>query len=127
MYNTGEIEALLRPPQQLLDAPRTCCAVSSISAVQCAMRSPDRLAAPPPYSPAQTTSSRLTGRDTRGRPNLALLPLPILYRIVALTLDERATPNRWRADPEEERVRRVWGLHQGLRGVSRSFWLGTYL
>lgn len=59
-----------------------------------------------------------------GRPNLGQLPLPILFRIVSLTLDPRATPSRWMSDEEEEKVRRVSGLFWGLRGVSRSFWLG---
>jgi hypothetical protein len=74
--------------------------------------------APPPYTPSFPTSCST-------RPNLANLPLPLLFRIISLTLDQDATPSRWMSDREEERVRRVWALFRGLRGVCRSFWLGT--
>ena len=77
----------------------------------------------PPYSPAQTFAA--TTRRPGSRPSIALLPLHLLHRIVSLTLDSRATPSRFSADPQEERVRRVWALFRGLRGVDRRFYLGA--
>nr|XP_031858968.1 uncharacterized protein CI109_005636 [Kwoniella shandongensis]KAA5526040.1 hypothetical protein CI109_005636 [Kwoniella shandongensis] len=83
----------------------------------------DTFAPPPPYYPtANTTLSHRRG-DPHGRASINSLPLHLVHRILLLTLDRRATPSRFWSDPEEERVRRIWGLFRGLRGVNRVFWL----
>lgn len=76
---------------------------------------------PPPYTPSYPS---LPSTGTR---NLSNLPLPVLFQIISYTLDPRSTPNRWVSDIAEERVRRIWGLFIGLRGVCRSFWLGKLM
>nr|KIR47611.1 hypothetical protein I312_03379 [Cryptococcus bacillisporus CA1280] len=77
-------------------------------------------APPPPYTPLV-----LSGR-TSTKPSLANLPLHVVHRILILTLDQKATPSKFWSDPEEERVRRLWGMFRGLRGVNRVFWLGKF-
>ncbi|ODN85861.1 hypothetical protein L198_07425 [Cryptococcus wingfieldii CBS 7118] len=68
----------------------------------------------PPYVHAPPTATP---------PALTALPIHLIHRILLLTLDHRATPSRFWSDPEEERVRRLWALFRGLRGVCRVFWL----
>jgi hypothetical protein len=51
------------------------------------------------------------------------LPINVLHRIIAFTLDSKATPSRFMGDEEEERVRRIFQLFYGLRGVDRRFYL----
>ncbi|ODN81428.1 hypothetical protein L202_01859 [Cryptococcus amylolentus CBS 6039] len=68
----------------------------------------------PPYVHAPPTAAR---------PSLTTLPVHLVHRILLLTLDQQATPSRFWSDAEEERVRRLWALFRGLRGVSRVFWL----
>ncbi|WVR07855.1 hypothetical protein IAU60_004898 [Kwoniella sp. DSM 27419] len=72
-------------------------------------------APPPPYV-------SVVQRDPSSK-GIAALPLHLVHRILSLTLDQRATPSRFWSDPEEERVRRIWALFRGLRGVNRVFWL----
>ncbi|KAK8853040.1 hypothetical protein IAR55_003741 [Kwoniella newhampshirensis] len=79
----------------------------------------DTFAPPPPYFPTASTSLR----SRSGKASMTSLPLHLVHRILLLTLDRRATPSRYWSDPEEERVRRIWGLFRGLRGVNRVFWL----
>lgn len=83
--------------------------------------SPSLGAPPPPYTPS-TSYPVPKGRKA----NLATLPLPLQFRIISLTLDPKATPSRWMSDDDEEKIRRVYGLFLGLRGVCRSFWLSEY-
>ncbi|KAL1413311.1 hypothetical protein Q8F55_001067 [Vanrija albida] len=54
---------------------------------------------------------------------LTSIPLGVLHRILQLTLDPRATPERYRADPEVESARRLWWLFRSIRGVDRRFFL----
>lgn len=77
-------------------------------------------APPPPYTPLAPP-----GRPS-AKPSLANLPLHIVHRILILTLDQKATPSKFWSDPDEERVRRLWGMFRGLRGVNRVFWLGKF-
>ena len=70
---------------------------------------------PPPYAPA--TQVR------HGPANMSNLPINVLHRIIAFTLDHKATPSRFMGDEEEERVRRIFQLFYGLRGVDRRFYL----
>ncbi|WVF73215.1 hypothetical protein IAT40_008034 [Kwoniella sp. CBS 6097] len=79
----------------------------------------------PPYTPS---SSRQYGRQAqvsgkRGKAGMSSLPIHLIHRILSLTLDQRATPSTYESDPEEERVRRIWALFRGLKGVNRVFWL----
>ncbi|OWZ36264.1 hypothetical protein C356_04741 [Cryptococcus neoformans c45] len=74
-------------------------------------------APPPPYTPLAHS-----GRPS-AKPCIANLPLHIVHRILIFTLDQKATPSKFWSDPEEERVRRLWGMFRGLRGVNRVFWL----
>lgn len=94
------------------DAPHPDCHYPLLT-----LRSTMPLLGPPPYTPP---SAR------RGKASITALPLSVLYRIVRLTLDQRATPSRFSADEQEERVRRIWGIFRGLRGVDRRFYLGKY-
>lgn len=71
---------------------------------------------PPPYAP--------TKQVRHGPPNLSNIPINVLYRIATLTLDQKATPSRFMGDAEEERIRRIFQLFYGLRGVDRRFYLG---
>jgi len=71
---------------------------------------------PPPYAPTQQIRV--------GPANLSNLPIHVLHRIIAFTLDQKATPSRFMGDEEEERVRRIFQLFYGLRGVDRRFYLG---
>ncbi|WVQ72956.1 hypothetical protein IAR50_002518 [Cryptococcus sp. DSM 104548] len=68
----------------------------------------------PPYSQVSATPSA---------PSLTSLPVHLIHRILLLTLDQSATPSRFWSDTEEERVRRLWALYRGLRGVNRVFWI----
>lgn len=77
-------------------------------------------APPPPYTPLAHS-----GRPS-AKPCIANLPLHIVHRILIFTLDQKATPSKFWSDPEEERVRRLWGMFRGLRGVNRVFWLGKF-
>jgi hypothetical protein len=70
---------------------------------------------PPPYAPP--TQARV------GPANMSNLPINVLHRIIAFTLDSKATPSRFMGDDEEERVRRIFQLFYGLRGVDRRFYL----
>lgn len=72
---------------------------------------------PPPYAPIKQVRV--------GPANLSNIPINILHRVISLTLDHKATPSRFMGDAEEERVRRIFGLFYGLRGVDRRFYLGT--
>jgi hypothetical protein len=72
---------------------------------------------PPPYT--------LPTQIRHGPANMSNLPINILHQIIAFTLDSKATPSRFMGDDEEERVRRVFQLFYGLRGVDRRFYLGT--
>lgn len=71
---------------------------------------------PPPYAPSKQVRP--------GPANFSNLPIHLLHRIIALTLDHKATPSRFMGDAEEERVRRIYQLFYGLRGVDRRFYLG---
>lgn len=71
---------------------------------------------PPPYAPSKQV--RL------GPASFSNLPIHLLHRIITLTLDHKATPSRFMGDAEEERVRRIYQLFYGLRGVDRRFYLG---
>ncbi|WVQ84898.1 hypothetical protein IAT38_007061 [Cryptococcus sp. DSM 104549] len=75
---------------------------------------------PPPYT---ARLPRTTHPTPSQRASFASLPVHLVHRILVLTLDQKATPSRFWQDPEEERVRRVWALFRGLRGVNRIFWL----
>jgi hypothetical protein len=72
---------------------------------------------PPPYAPPTQIRS--------GPANMSNLPINVLHRIIAFTLDSKATPSRFMGDDEEERVRRIFQLFYGLRGVDRRFYLST--
>lgn len=75
---------------------------------------------PPPYS----ATALPVKRDQDRRVSIASLPLHLLHHILSLTLDPRATPSRYDADDEEEKIRRIWAMLRGLRGVDRRFYLG---
>ncbi|WRT70432.1 uncharacterized protein IL334_007430 [Kwoniella shivajii] len=79
------------------------------------------IAPPPPY--AATSTYRAYNRSQANKKGISLLPLHLVHRILSLTLDQRSTPSKFWSDPEEERVRRIWALFRGLRGVNRVFWL----
>ena len=72
--------------------------------------------------PAYTASAV----QQRGAASLNTVPLDVLHRILALTLDHRATPSAFDGDAEEERIRRLWALFRSLRGVNRRFCLGAH-
>lgn len=76
---------------------------------------------PPPYD-SQAHSHG--AKQPRLAPHISSLPLHLVHRIVSLTLDPHATPSRFSGDYEEEKVRRMWALFLGLRGVDRRFFLG---
>ncbi|WVW80967.1 hypothetical protein I302_102958 [Kwoniella bestiolae CBS 10118] len=76
-------------------------------------------APPPPYQP-RSLGVRPSNPKIKG---ISSLPIHLIHKILSFTLDLRATPSRFWSDPEEERVRRVWALYRGLRGVNRVFWL----
>jgi hypothetical protein len=72
---------------------------------------------PPPYAPTSASA-------TKHAASFSTIPLHLVHRIISLTLDPRATPSRFSGDDEEERVRRLWALFRGIRGVDRRFYLG---
>jgi hypothetical protein len=76
---------------------------------------------PPPYDPP---SAQRGTKQPRPAASITTLPLHLLHRIISLTLDPNATPSRFSGDFEEEKVRRMWALFLGLRGVDRRFFLG---
>ncbi|WOO77006.1 uncharacterized protein LOC62_01G000606 [Vanrija pseudolonga] len=80
---------------------------------------------PFPAGPATAGPSTSPARAVSPRPpaTLSSIPLGILHRILQLTLDPRATPERYRADPEVESARRLWWLFRSIRGVDRRFFL----
>ncbi|WVR00383.1 hypothetical protein IAU59_007526 [Kwoniella sp. CBS 9459] len=91
------------------------------------MYNPSSFSAPlPPYTPSanpQRGAQGARGHGRQGKAGMSSLPIHLIHRILSLTLDQRATPSTCWSDPEEERVRRVWALFRGLRGVNRVFWL----
>ncbi|WVN90674.1 uncharacterized protein L203_105916 [Cryptococcus depauperatus CBS 7841] len=74
---------------------------------------------PPPYYPPAASLSQSRPKVA----SLSSLPVHLVHRILIFTLDEKATPSRFQSDSEEERIRRIWNLFRGLRGISRIFWL----
>ena len=78
----------------------------------------------PPPAYHDSIASTTPGTPHRAPATISSLPLHVLYRIVSLTLDPRATPSRFSGDDEEERVRRLWALFRGLKGVDRRFYMG---
>ncbi|WWC64367.1 uncharacterized protein I303_106977 [Kwoniella dejecticola CBS 10117] len=80
-------------------------------------------APPPPYVPTPTYRSSHHANSIKRKKGISALPLHLIHRILHLTLDQRATPSNFWSDSEEERVRRIWALFRGLRGVNRVFWL----
>ncbi|OCF32243.1 hypothetical protein I316_06158 [Kwoniella heveanensis BCC8398] len=100
------------------------------------MYSSSSISAPlPPYTPPSAhyrkahpqgglSGSSGSGSDSDSdKKGISVLPIHLIHRILSLTLDQRATPSTYWSDPEEERVRRIWALFRGLRGVNRVFWL----
>lgn len=77
-----------------------------------------------PYPAAGPSTSPARAISPRPPATLSSIPLGILHRILQLTLDPRATPERYRADPEVESARRLWWLFRSIRGVDRRFFLG---
>ncbi|KAK1923107.1 hypothetical protein DB88DRAFT_493812 [Papiliotrema laurentii] len=77
----------------------------------------------PPPAYHDSLASTTPGPPHRAPAIISSLPLHVLYRIVSLTLDPRATPSRFSGDDEEERVRRLWALFRGLKGVDRRFYM----
>ncbi|WWC91495.1 uncharacterized protein L201_006441 [Kwoniella dendrophila CBS 6074] len=80
-------------------------------------------APPPPYAPTPVYRNGCNTNILKGKKGISALPLHLIHRILHLTLDQKATPSKFWSDPEEERVRRIWAMFRGLRGVNRVFWL----
>ncbi|WVQ63180.1 uncharacterized protein L199_001331 [Kwoniella botswanensis] len=86
------------------------------------MYNPSSISAPPPpYELHRTTYPH--PRHAQRNKGISSLPIHVTHKILSFTLDLRATPSKFWSDPEEERVRRIWALFRGLRGVNRVFWL----